>query len=247
MRVKAVATLSKKMDAVVIRVNTYSSADTMKETLENNLKKTNALKEFLDIDTPHDKDITVNFGRPYKKRVAITSKVKEGRGTFNERTEYKYDGYEMSSSIKVELPLSKKYKYNRIYSESLKYSDCTISIDYTISKELRKQIEKELRQMLIDEADTQMRDLTSIKFEMTDFAYHCELPEYSGRSRNNMLSTDECMSMDRAVGVRNGAVEDSGISEEYAMMINSLYNEEMAPTFEFSDEIIVEYACIENK
>ena len=247
MRVKAVATLNKKMDAIVIRVNTYSSADTMKETLEDNLKKTNALKEFLDIDTPHDKDITVSFGRPYKKRVAVTSKVKEGLGRFNEQTEYKYEGYEMSSSIKVELPLSKRYKYDRIYSESLKYDDCTISIDYTISKELRKQIEKELRQMLIDEADTQMRDLTNLQFEMTDFAYHCELPEYHSKSRNNMFLSDECASLSKAMDAYAGAAEDNGISEEYAMMINSLYNEEMAPTLEFSDEIIVEYVCIENK
>ena len=153
----------------------------------------------------------------------------------------------MSSSIRVELPLNKGYKFDRVYSESLKYKDCTISIDYTISKELRKQIEKELRQMLIDEADTQMRDLTNLKFEMTDFAYHCELPEYHSKSRNNMFLSDECASLSKAMDAYAGVSEDDGISEEYAMMINSLYNEEMAPTFEFSDEIIVEYMCIENK
>ena len=62
-----------------------------------------------------------------------------------------------------------------------------------------------------------------------------------------MFLSDECASLSKAMDAYAGVSEDDGISEEYAMMINSLYNEEMAPTFEFSDEIIVEYMCIENK
>lgn len=238
MRIKARTSLTAKKDSVRVSVSVYSSAYSMKKTLEDNMKKTYAIKEFLDKDTPHKNSIEVSFGRPIRKKVIVKDITTDENGKTTETTRWEPNGYEMLSFVVVELCLGSNYKLQNIYNEAMKYTDCSVSIQYVFSKEHRRDIDSALREKLIDEAYSQIKDILPDKdVIMIDFAYHCDLPDSA--DRNGGVRFGKIIESDICKSIRENS--DSAF-EEYAELIDEIFNIDMAPYEEFSDEIFVEYA-----